>query len=123
METEVAAATSGDGATDSNLVFLGPRDSLVGKLNVQGALRVAGTAEGELQASGDVSIEDSATVNAAVQGRDVAVRGTVTGDVTARRLLLAGKGSISGNVRTGRLTIEDGAVLNGNVSMTGGRRG
>ncbi len=112
-----------DGAPESNLVFLGPRDSLVGKLNVQGALKVAGTAEGELQAAGDVSIEDTATVNAIVQGKDIAVRGTVTGDVTARRLLLAGKGSINGNVRTGRLTIEDGAMLNGNVSMTGSRKG
>lgn len=104
-------------------ILLGPRDSLVGKLTVEGDIRVRGTVDGELAASGDVQIDPSAKVAAPISGRNVSVRGKVTGDVVAaERLLLAGRGSLEGNVRVGRLAIEDGAILNGNVSMGSGRR-
>jgi cytoskeletal protein CcmA (bactofilin family) len=102
-------------------IMLGPRDSLVGKLTVEGDIRVRGTVEGELAASGDVQIDPSARISAPITGRNVSVRGKVTGDViAAERLLLAGHGSVEGNVTVSRLAIEDGATLNGNVSM--GRR-
>jgi len=105
-------------------ILLGPRDSLVGKLTVEGDIRVRGTVEGELAASGDVQIDPSAKVSAPISGRNVSVRGKVTGDVVAaERLLLAGHGSLDGNVQVGRLAIEDGATLNGNVSMARRRNG
>ncbi|MGH7904126.1 MAG: bactofilin family protein [Candidatus Dormibacteraceae bacterium] len=99
-------------------VVLGPRDSLTGKLHIEGDLRVQGSIEGELDATGEVHVDASATVKAAIQGRTVNVRGKVSGDVTAQdRLLLAGSAVISGDVRVARLAIEDGATLNGHVSM------
>jgi len=104
-------ASQGGGSS----ILLGPRDSLVGKLTVEGDIRVRGTVEGELAASGDVQIDPSAKVSAPISGRNVSVRGKVTGDVVAaERLLLAGHGSLDGNVQVGRLAIEDGATLNGN---------
>lgn len=104
----------------TNVVTLGPRDSLHGRLDIQGDLRVHGTVEGELKASGDVSVESTATVQATIEGANVTVRGQVTGNVTAkRRLTLGGSGQLNGDVRVGRLNVEDGATLNGNVAMTG----
>ena len=104
----------------TNVVTLGPRDSLQGKLAIQGELRIHGTVEGELKASGDVAVESTATVQATIEGANVSVRGQVTGNVSAkRRLTLGGSGHLNGDVRVGRLTVEDGATLNGNVSMTG----
>lgn len=104
-----------------NSVVLGPRDSLVGKLTIEGDLRIQGTVEGELHATGDVDIEARATVRASVEGRNVSIRGEVHGDTNAReRLLLAGSGTLNGNVRVARLAIEDGATLNGNVTMQKG---
>ena len=99
-------------------VVLGPRDILVGTLSIEGNLRVQGLAQGELRANGDIRIDDSASVTANLEGRNVSVRGRVTGNVTAReRFLLAGSGVVGGDVRTARLVVEGRATLNGNVSM------
>ncbi len=110
-----AAAGAGGG---SSSITLGPRDVLIGKLTVDGDIRVQGTIEGELSATGDVSVESQGTVKAPVEARNVSVRGNLTGDVNAReKLVVAGSGIVSGNVKISRLAIEDGATLNGNVSM------
>lgn len=103
-------------------LVLGPRDSLVGKLRIEGDLRVQGSAEGELEASGDVQVDASASVQASVSGRNISIRGQVTGQVNAQeRLLLAGSSVLSGDVQVGRLAIEDGATLNGHVTMHASR--
>lgn len=116
-KTAPGATTAQNGGT--NVVSLGPRDVLQGRLEIQGDLRVAGQVEGDLKASGDVSVDSGATVQAAIEGANVSVRGEVTGNVTARRrLTLGGSGRLNGDVRVSRLTVEDGATLNGNVTMT-----
>jgi cytoskeletal protein CcmA (bactofilin family) len=103
----------------TNVVNLGPRDVLQGRLDVQGDLKVGGQVEGELKASGDVTVDAGATIQASIEGQTVSVRGNVSGNVTARRrLTLGGSGRLIGDVRVGRLTVEDGATLNGNVTMT-----
>jgi cytoskeletal protein CcmA (bactofilin family) len=112
-----AAGTSQNGGT--NVVILGPRDTLHGRLEIHGDLKIAGNVEGELKASGDVLIDSTATIQASVEGANVNVRGQVTGSVTARRrLTLGGSGRLNGDVKVSRLTVEDGATLNGNVTMT-----
>ena len=116
-KTAGAAQTTQNGGT--NVVVLGPRDSLRGSLDIQGDLKIHGSVEGELKASGDVAVESTANVQATIEGANVSVRGQVTGNVSAkRRLTLGGSGRLNGDVRAGRLTVEDGATLNGSVSMT-----
>jgi cytoskeletal protein CcmA (bactofilin family) len=110
------AGTAQNGGT--NVVNLGPRDSLNGRLEIQGDLKVAGNVEGELKASGDVSVGEGAAIQASIEGANVNVRGQVTGNVTAKkRLTLGGSGRLNGDVKVARLTVEDGATLNGNVTM------
>jgi len=83
----------------TNVVSLGPRDILQGRLEIQGDLKVAGNVEGDLKASGDVTVDSGATIQAAIEGANVNVRGQVTGNVTARkRLTLGGSGHLHGNV-------------------------
>lgn len=107
-----------DSGASTNSITLGPRDSLNGKLTVEGDVTVQGTVEGELHASGDVSIDERSRVQASIEGRNVSIRGDVVGDTIAHeRLTLSGSGSLVGNVRVSRLAIEDGATLNGNVTM------
>ena len=116
-KTAAASSTSQNGGT--NVVSLGPRDTLQGRLDIQGDLKIAGTVEGELKATGDVSVDAGANIQASIEGANVSVRGQVTGNVTAkRRLTLGGSGRLNGDVRVGRLTVEDGATLNGNVTMS-----
>ena len=111
-----APATTPNGG--NNVVNLGPRDSLHGRLDIQGDLKVQGNVEGELKVSGDVSVDSTANVQATIEGANISIRGQVNGNVTARRrLTLGGSGRLNGDVKVGRLTVEDGATLNGNVTM------
>jgi cytoskeletal protein CcmA (bactofilin family) len=115
--TAHSAGSAQNGGT--NVVTLGPRDSLHGRLDIHGDLKIAGTVEGELKVSGDVLVDSTANVQASIEGANVNVRGQVNGNVTARkRLTLGGSGHLNGEVRVSRLTVEDGATLNGNVTMT-----
>jgi cytoskeletal protein CcmA (bactofilin family) len=103
----------------TNVVNLGPRDVLQGRLEIQGDLKIQGNVEGELKATGDVTIDSTAAIQASIEGSNVSVRGQVTGNVTAkRRLTLGGSGRLNGDVKVARLTVEDGATLNGNVTMS-----
>src|SRR5438477_6641972 len=116
-KTAVPASGAQNGGT--NVVSLGPRDVLQGRLEIQGDLKIAGNVEGDLKASGDVTVDSGANIQAAIEGANVNVRGQVSGNVTARkRLTLGGSGRLNGDVRVSRLTVEDGATLNGNVTMS-----
>jgi len=116
-KTAVQASSTQNGG--NNVVSLGPRDVLQGRLEVQGDLKIAGNVEGDLKASGDVTVDSGANIQAAIEGANVSVRGQVTGNVTARkRLTLGGSGRLNGDVKVSRLTVEDGATLNGNVTMS-----
>ncbi|HEX2681249.1 MAG TPA: polymer-forming cytoskeletal protein, partial [Candidatus Dormibacteraeota bacterium] len=90
-----ASADSGSNG-QRNSVVLGPADRLVGQLYIEGDLRVSGTVDGTIEATGDIVISD---------------RGKVSGSVTAyERLVVGGQASLEGSdVRVGRLTVEDGA--------------
>lgn len=87
-----------------NSVVLGPKDRLVGQLFIEGDLRVAGTVEGALEATGDI---------------EIAGGGKVNGQVTAYNRLVVGSDAslIASEVRVARLTVQDGATFSGRVSM------
>jgi cytoskeletal protein CcmA (bactofilin family) len=122
-EVEEAAASiprggHRNGATGAKGITLGPRDVLSGSLTIEGDLHIEGTAEGEIKATGDVDVESSANVRAQVDGRNVTVRGNVTGNVIARgRLTVAGSGVVQGDVRAVRLRVDDGGTVNGTITM------
>src|SRR4030088_2220452 len=82
------AGSAQNGGT--NVVNLGPRDTLNGRLEIHGDLKVAGNVEGELKASGDVSVGEGAAIQASIEGANVNVRGQVTGNVTAKKRLTLG---------------------------------
>ena len=106
------------GTGQRSAVTLGPRDRLIGQLHIDGDVRLGGTVEGEIHATGDVDVDDEARVNASLAGGDVSIRGHVSGPVTARkRLVVARSGSLTGDVRVARLVIQDGASFSGNVTM------
>jgi cytoskeletal protein CcmA (bactofilin family) len=89
---------------ERNSVVLGPKDKLVGQLYIEGDLRVSGTVDGTLEATGDI---------------EIAGGGKVSGAVTAYNRLVVGSDAslIGGDVRVKRLTVEDGATFTGNVTM------
>lgn len=106
------------GSSQRGGITLGPNDRLIGELHIDGDVRLGGTVQGEIHATGDVEVDDAAKVNASLAGGDINIRGSVSGPVTARkRLVVARSGSLTGDVRVARLVIQDGATFSGNVSM------
>src|SRR5258708_7906089 len=105
LQTPTPAENGSDGSNGRrNSVVLGPKDRLVGQLYVEGDVRVSGTVDGALEATGDI---------------EIAGGGKVSGAVTAyNRLVVGSDGSlIGGEVRVARLTVADGATFTGRVSM------
>ncbi len=104
----------------SGPIVLGPNDSLKGTLRTDNGITIHGDVDGEIYAHGDVVVEASATVVANIEGRNVDIRGQVTGNVkSTKRLSLSGSGTLAGDAQAARLIVEDGATLNGSISMTG----
>lgn len=118
--------TGVENSSAAGTVTLGPRDRLEGKLVCESDLVVQGYIEGEVTTTGDVRVEQSATVKAKLECRNLSVRGRVEGEVNAqKRLHLAGSGTVQGNVRVAKLQVEDGATFNGSITMhtDGGQQG
>jgi cytoskeletal protein CcmA (bactofilin family) len=101
------------------IVVLGPRDSLVGTLTVDGDVRIEGTLDGEASATGEVTVHSTGTVRAQISARDIVVNGAVEGSVVARELVTLGEGaSFAGEIHAARLRVDDGATVNGAIRMT-----
>src|SRR5438552_2778197 len=74
-QAEKTAAQGSSAANGgNNVVSLGPRDILQGRLEIQGDLKIAGNVEGDLKASGDVTIDSGATIQASIEGANVLFR-------------------------------------------------
>ena len=98
--------------------IIGPGTLFNGTLQVKGALRVDGKAEGSLEASGDVVIGESSHAECSISGRNVKVAGTVRGNIAAAGTLeIAASGKVFGDVTVAKLNISDGAVFQGTCDM------
>jgi cytoskeletal protein CcmA (bactofilin family) len=89
-----------------------------GQLSFQGAARIDGVVEGEVQCQGALTIGDGAEVRAKISGQIVVIRGKVEGNVTAKeRVELIAPARLIGNVSAPRLIITEGVVFDGDCSM------
>ncbi len=100
-------------------VVLGPRDSLTGTLSVYGDVHVEGTVEGEISATGAVSVHTTGIARAQITARDIAVDGTLDGSAVAQDLVSIGDvARVTGEVRSARLRVDEGATVNATISMS-----
>lgn len=111
VQSEETAGTS---------AFLGKGSRVSGKLQFEGAVRIEGHVEGEIAAQDNLTIGETAVVNAQVHGTSVVIHGKVTGDITARkRLEIRAPGKVFGNISTPSLIIHEGVVFEGQCTMSG----
>ncbi len=81
-------------------------------------LRINGKFEGTLDTKGNLTIGESAQVQADIVGEGVEICGKVSGDVVATsRLSLTKTAYLVGNIQTPRLSVAEGAVLQGKCEM------
>jgi cytoskeletal protein CcmA (bactofilin family) len=89
-----------------------------GVLNFEKSFLIKGKLEGEIDATGILLVDTRAEVAADIKADKVIVRGSVTGNVTARRkveVTLTGK--LSGDVHAPEIQMEAGCVFNGRCRM------
>jgi cytoskeletal protein CcmA (bactofilin family) len=100
-------------------VLLGPRDSLVGTLSVEGDVHIEGSVEGELTATGEVNVHSSGTARAKIEARDIVIDGAVEGSVVARnRVRIGESATLSGELQSSRLRVDEGATVNATIAMS-----
>jgi cytoskeletal protein CcmA (bactofilin family) len=101
------------------IVALGPRDSLVGTLSVDGDVRIEGNVEGEISATGEVSVQSTGSARAQIAAQDILINGRVDGSAVAQGLVTIGETAIvAGEVRAARLRVDEGASVNATISMS-----
>ena len=98
---------------------LGQSVSIKGELSGSEDLTLYGQMEGRVSLPEHLlTVGPQAAVKADIAARAVVVKGTVTGNVTAKeRLEIQPNGSVMGDVISPRLVIADGGSLQGKVEM------
>jgi cytoskeletal protein CcmA (bactofilin family) len=91
-----------------------------GNLKAEGAFRIDGTVEGNVESKGAVYIGESGVVRGDVAGSDVVIAGQVSGNVTCTgHLEIVATGRIEGDLDARSVRIETGGVFRGTSRMAG----
>lgn len=81
-------------------------------------LRINGHFDGTLETKGNLTIGETANVNAHIVGENVIIAGRVKGDVIATtRLVFLPTAIFHGEIKTPKLNIVEGAVFQGKCNM------
>ncbi len=106
-------------ARDEINAFLGSGTDYQGKLNFQGAVRIDGNFNGEVESEGTLVVGKEARVEGVLKVGQLVLSGKVTGEVYAKeKAVLHKTANLQGNLLTPVLVVEEGAVLEGRVTMT-----
>jgi cytoskeletal protein CcmA (bactofilin family) len=106
-----ARSTSGETAS-----ILGRGARVRGRVAGDGDLRVEGRIEGEVAISGELTIEEGASVQGDVGAAAVVVGGTLRGDVTARgAVAVQATADVEGNLGGAEVSLDEGASFHGRI--------
>lgn len=97
----------------------GSETGFSGTLRFKDSLKIKGSFEGEIDATGRLYIDTEAVVNARkIVATSVVIGGTVRGDIEAPdRVEMLASARVYGNIRTARLRIADGVIFEGSCEM------
>jgi cytoskeletal protein CcmA (bactofilin family) len=98
---------------------IGKAVKVVGQIFSREDLFVDGDLEGTVEAlEHKLTIGPNGTVHAGVKAREVAVLGTIQGDVEATdKIEIRKDAKLVGNIKTARIIIEDGAYFKGSIDI------
>lgn len=89
-----------------------------GEFRSEEDVSVHGKIQGRIETSADLYVEEGGTVEAEVVTRNIDIRGTVVGNVSASdRFELHPEGSAHGDIRAPRVVVADGGHYKGRVDM------
>ena len=98
--------------------IIGRSTTIVGKVQSMGRVRIDGRVDGDVDATGDVVIGESGSVQGNIKASSLIIAGTVTGNVDCDgNLSIESKGQLIGDVRVHSLNIAEGGVFRGRSDM------
>ena len=116
---QVSDISEPEPASDKGIsALIGKGVEFKGSITYHGAIRIDGTLEGEIQTDGCLLVGPGAVVTAKIHASTVICKGTITGQVIARKKVrLKAPAVLHGSVTTPSLSVEEGVLLNGEVEM------
>lgn len=88
-----------------------------GRIGGEGDLRIEGEVEGDVAISGDLSIEEGASVTGDVGAGSLVVGGALKGDVAARgQVTIRATAQVEGDVGGAEVSLEEGASFHGRIA-------
>ena len=101
-----------------NITIISSGVKIEGKVTSRGSIRVDGTLEGDLNATGNVTVGEQGNINGQINATGITIGGKVVGTVNAKeKLVLEAKCSLKGDIITKVLVIEAGAKFDGKSNM------
>ncbi len=98
--------------------IIGSKITVRGHVSGKQDLVVEGRIEGHVSLDSQLTVEESATVEADVETTTATVRGEVRGPITAARsMVLESTAKVAGKIKAPSITIEDGAHFSGEIEM------
>jgi cytoskeletal protein CcmA (bactofilin family) len=97
---------------------IGENSFFDGTCRSENSIRVRGTAQGEIESSRSVFIEERAKVAAKVTAASILVAGEVNGELNCSgRVEIRPTGRVTGTINAGTLVMQEGAFFDGNLKM------
>ena len=89
-----------------------------GKIRFSKPFMIKGTVNGTIEATSDLVVDTDAVLHTDITAERVLIKGAVTGDVNAKKLVfVTATGSITGDITTAQIVLEPGCSFSGRCSM------
>lgn len=112
------AAAPAETRNNDGRAYLDSGSKISGKLMFEGATRIDGQVDGEINAKESLIIGESAVVTAQIKANAIVVAGKVSGDIiAAQRLEIRPTARVIGNLTAPVLIVHEGAMFEGHCSM------
>jgi cytoskeletal protein CcmA (bactofilin family) len=98
--------------------LIGERTHFEGTLKAEGAIRLLGSINGEIQSNGTIIVEEKARVTARLTAAQITIAGQVDGQIYCEgRVEIRPTGRVTGEISAGALIVQEGAYFDGNSKM------
>jgi cytoskeletal protein CcmA (bactofilin family) len=103
---------------NENLTLLGKGAYFKGTVNCEGAIRIDGRVEGEVNTTGNLIVGEQGMIKGIISAGTVTISGKINGTVTAAQSIqIITAGVLIGDIHTPAVAIQDGAHFHGMCNM------
>jgi cytoskeletal protein CcmA (bactofilin family) len=117
-EPEQSSASPAVPGVQSSATYLGRGLQIKGNIGGEDSVHIHGDYEGNINMNGRLEIQQEAIVRGQVKAKNIVIKGSVDGDITAgEKLEIIYTARVTGCVTTPVISIQEGAEFQGDVKM------